>query len=276
MQTKIFKIAFFILVINLFSSCKKDSEFLTEVRRDGLTVDNALVTKSQFDLALNSCYRQLQYFYNSADGWTDFWHLGVNIDVAATTTIYIADPAAPWVDYTKINSQDAQSAKWWNWNYAIVKYANTVIAGVEGKNVVLTADEKNALLAEGKFLRAWAYRNLTIAFGGVTILAGPVTEPKVDFTRNTAAECYDFIKKDLEFARLNLPISTTIPGKVVRSAADHLLAEVYLILKENVGRKNNSWYYSRRYTWYWIRSNNQNFSRPSDVRSMHSCFVWFR
>ena len=93
MQTKIFKIAFFILVINLFSSCKKDSEFLTEVRRDGLTVDNALVTKSQFDLALNSCYRQLQYFYNSTDGWTDFWHLGVNFDVAATTTLYIADPS---------------------------------------------------------------------------------------------------------------------------------------------------------------------------------------
>ncbi|MEI8097891.1 MAG: RagB/SusD family nutrient uptake outer membrane protein [Sediminibacterium sp.] len=232
MQTKIFKIAFFILVINLFSSCKKDSEFLTEVRRDGLTVDNALVTKSQFDLALNSCYRQLQYFYNSTDGWTDFWHLGVNFDVAATTTLYIADPSAPWVDYTKINSQDAQSAKWWNWNYAIVKYANTVIAGVDGKNVTITADEKNLLLAEGKFLRAWAYRNLTIAFGGVPILAGPVTEPKVDFTRNTAAECYDFIKKDLEFARLNLPITTTITGKAVRSAADHLLAEIYIILKD--------------------------------------------
>jgi hypothetical protein len=51
-----------LLAIGLMTGCKKDDEFLTEVKRDGLTVDNALITKSQFDLALNSCYRQLQYF----------------------------------------------------------------------------------------------------------------------------------------------------------------------------------------------------------------------
>jgi hypothetical protein len=224
-----------LLLASIVGGCKKDAEFLNEVRKDGLTVDNALITKSQFDLALNACYRQLQYFYNSTDGWTDFWHLGVNFDVAATTTVYIADPNAPWVNYSKINSQDGQSAKWWNWNYAIVKYANTVIAGVENPLATITPDEKNALLAEGRFLRAWAYRNLNIAFGGVPILKGPVVEPKVDFVRNTPAECYDFIRQDLEFARTNLPISTATPGKVVRAAADHLLAEILIILKDYDG-----------------------------------------
>ncbi len=229
------QIIFAIAVLISFSGCNKDDEFLTEVRRDGLTVDNALITKSQFDLALNSCYRQLQFFYNSSDGWTDYWHLGVNFDVAATTTIYIADPNAAWVNYSKINSQDGQSAKWWNWNYAIVKYANTVIAGVENPLAKLTAAEKNVLLAEARFFRAWAYRNLNIAFGGVPILTGPVVEPKVDFTRNTPAECNAFIKQDLEFARTNLPVSSAIPGKVVRAAADHLLAEINIILKDYDG-----------------------------------------
>ena len=235
MQFQIKKIAILFIAASVFAGCKKDAEFLTEVRKDGLTVDNALITKSQFDLALNSCYRQLQFFYNSSDGWTDFWHMGVNFDVAATTTIYIADPNAPWVNYSKINSQDGQSAKWWNWNYAIVKYANTVIAGVDNPAAKITADEKNILLAEARFFRAWAYRNLTIAFGGVPIISGPITEPKVDFVRNTQAECYDFIKKDLEFARTNLVISTNVPGKVVRAAADHLLAEILIILKDYDG-----------------------------------------
>ena len=234
MKPRIHVIATLLLATTL-GGCKKDAEFLNEVRKDGLTVDNALITKSQFDLALNACYRQLQYFYNSTDGWTDFWHLGVNFDVAATTTVYIADPNAPWVNYSKINSQDPQSAKWWNWNYAIVKYANTVIAGVDNPLATITPDEKNALLAEGRFLRAWAYRNLNIAFGGVPILKGPVVEPKVDFVRNTPAECYDFIRQDLEFARTNLPISTATPGKVVRAAADHLLAEILIILKDYDG-----------------------------------------
>jgi len=153
MQTLIKKISAFVLAILFLAGCKKDAEFLTEVRRDGLTVDNALITKPQFDLALNACYRQLQYFYNSSDGWFDFWHLGVNFDVAATTTVYIADPNAAWVNYTKINSQDAQSAKWWNWNYTMVKYANTVIAGIESPAAKLTADEKNALAAEARFFK---------------------------------------------------------------------------------------------------------------------------
>ena len=61
-----------LIAVGLLAGCKRDDEFLTEVKRDGLTVDNALITKSQFDLALNSCYRQLQFFYNSTDGWTDF------------------------------------------------------------------------------------------------------------------------------------------------------------------------------------------------------------
>lgn len=235
MKNLLQKLSFILIAVYFLISCKKDDDFLEEVRRDGLTVDNALITKPQFELALNTCYRQLQYFYNSTDGWWDYWHRGVNIDVAATATIYIADPSFPWVDYTKINSQDQQSGKWWGWNYTLIKYANTVIGGVENKNAKLTSDEKNALLAEARFLRAWGYRNLNIAFGGVPIIDGPVNAPKVDFVRNTPAECNAFIKADLEFARTNLPITTSIPGRVVRAAADHLLAEINIILKDYDG-----------------------------------------
>lgn len=235
MQTQIKKIAILLFTINLLVGCKKESEFLKEVRKDGLTVENALVTKSQFDLALNTCYRQLQYFYNSSDGWTDLWHLGVNMDVAATTTIYISDLAAPWVDYTKINAQDGQSSKWWGWNYTLVKYANTVIGGVENANAKITTAEKNILLAEARFIRAWAYRNLSIAFGGVPILTGPVRDPKVDFVRNTQTECYNFIKDDLVFASANLPIASAVPGRVVRACSDHLLAEILICLKDYDG-----------------------------------------
>ena len=236
MKNQIKKVSIVLFAFCFLISCKKDdTSFLEEIRKDGLTVDNALITKAQFELALNSCYRQVQYFYNSTDGWTDYWHLGVNIDVAATTTIYIADPSAPWVDYTKINSQDAQSAKWWSWNYTLIKYANTVIGGVENKYAVISADEKKVLLAEARFFRAWAYRNLNIAFGGVPIISGPVTEPKVDFVRNTPAECNAFIKADLDYASANLPITTTVNGRVVRAAADHLLAEINIILKDYDG-----------------------------------------
>ena len=236
MKNQMKKVSIVLFAFCFLISCKKnDTAFLEEIRKDGLTVDNALITKAQFELALNTCYRQVQYFYNSIDGWTDYWHLGVNIDVAATATVYLPDPSAPWVDYTKINSQDAQSAKWWSWNYTLIKYANTVIGGVENKYAVISADEKKVLLAEARFFRAWAYRNLNIAFGGVPIIAGPVTEPKVDFVRNTPAECNAFIKADLEYASANLPITTAVNGRVVRAASDNLLAEINIILKDYDG-----------------------------------------
>ena len=236
MKIQLIKLATFIAVLSYIAGCNKtDDQFLAEVRRDGLTVDNALITKSQFDLALNACYRQVQVFYNSSDGWFDSWHLGANFDVSAIATVYIPDPTYPWVDYSKINSQDGQSATWWNWNYSIVKFANTVIGGVENKIATITADEKKVLLAEAKFFRAWAYRNLNIAFGGVPIITGPIAEAKVDFVRNTPAECNAFIKSDLESAVANLPIATPIKGKVVRAAADHLLAEINIILKDYDG-----------------------------------------
>ena len=236
MKIQLIKLATFIAVLSYIAGCNKtDDQFLAEVRRDGLTVDNALITKSQFDLALNACYRQVQFFYNSSDGWFDSWHLGANFDVSAIATVYIPDPTYPWVDYSKINSQDGQSATWWNWNYSIVKFANTVIGGVENKIATITADEKKVLLAEAKFFRAWAYRNLNIAFGGVPIITGPIAEAKVDFVRNTPAECNAFIKSDLESAVANLPIATPIKGKVVRAAADHLLAEINIILKDYDG-----------------------------------------
>ena len=236
MKIQLIKLATFKAVLSYIGGCNKtDDQFLAEVRRDGLTVDNALITKSQFDLALNACYRQVQFFYNSSDGWFDSWHLGANFDVSAIATVYIPDPTYPWVDYSKINSQDGQSATWWNWNYSIVKFANTVIGGVENKIATITADEKKVLLAEAKFFRAWAYRNLNIAFGGVPIITGPIAEAKVDFVRNTPAECNAFIKSDLESAVANLPIATPIKGKVVRAAADHLLAEINIILKDYDG-----------------------------------------
>ena len=236
MKNQMKKVSIVLFAFCFLISCKKnDTAFLEEIRKDGLTVDNALITKAQFELALNTCYRQVQYFYNSTDGWSDYWHLGVNIDVAATATVYLPDPSAPWVDYTKINSQDGQSAKWWSWNFTLIKYANTVIGGVENKYAVISADEKKVLLAEARFFRAWAYRNLNIAFGGVPIIAGPVTEPKVDFVRNTPAEFNAFIKADLEYASANLPITTAVNGRVVRAASDNLLAEINIILKDYDG-----------------------------------------
>ncbi|MGZ3912814.1 MAG: RagB/SusD family nutrient uptake outer membrane protein, partial [Flavisolibacter sp.] len=64
----------------------------------------------------------------------------------------------------------------------------------------------------------------------VPILDQNVTKPRLDFTRNTRAEVYDFCVKDFAFAAANLPKTTTEPGRLVRAAADHYLSEMYIAL----------------------------------------------
>lgn len=217
--------------ILLISSCS-DKEFLKEDFRGKLDVEGGFLTKAQFDGLSASMYRNIQLFYNSADGNKDSWILGLGTDVCM-------DPrnvTAKYNNWAQVNSVDNYSGDWYNWQYDIIKVANTIIRGAENEKATWTnEEEKNSTIAEARFFRGFAYRNLVNIFGGVPIVAEPLSEAKDDFVRNTREECWEFAKADLEFARTYLPVTTSLPGRVVRAAADHFLAEVNISLKDYDG-----------------------------------------
>lgn len=121
----------------------------------------------------------------------------------------------------------------WNGHYAGIVAANKAI-DILGKSTI-DAATKNRLLGEARFLRGFYYFNLVRMFGGV---------PKIDFvptpsesnsdalfTRATAAEIYQLIIADLQFAADNLPLKgeqTTQVGRANKGAAQSFLAKVYL------------------------------------------------
>ncbi len=217
--------AFFLTLV----SCESDNEFLKEVRKDGLTTDNAYLSKPQFEMLSGAMYYTLQDMYNAGDGYTDTWYKGFGMDVFFDTR---GDELA-YNDWGKVNSFSGDANRWYNWQYGIIKNANTVIDAAQKEGVKWNSEEeKNAIIAEGRFFRAFAYRNLANVFGGVPIVDTPITEPKVDFVRNTREECWEFAKKDLEFAKTHLYKATDIKGRVVKAAADHLLAEINICLKD--------------------------------------------
>ncbi len=222
---------FFVATGFLLISCN-DKEFLTEEFRGKLDVEDGFLSKAQFDGLSAAMYRNIQLFYNSADGNKDGWVLGLGTDVCM-------DPrnvTAKYNNWGLVNSIDNYSGDWYNWQYEIIKVANTIIKGAENPNVRwISEDEKNATIAEARFFRGFAYRNLANIFGGVPIVSEPLTEAKDDFVRNTRDETWAFAKADLEFARTYLPVSTNAPGRVVRAAADHFLAEVNISLKDFEG-----------------------------------------
>lgn len=219
-------------ILMITASCKKDTNFLTETQKDNLNSGNSLLNVSQFNEMSASMYHYLQLFYNSADGNKDGWILGLGTDVCYDPR----DATSKYNNWAIVNSTDNYSGDWWSWQYSIIKVANTLIAGAANPAVTWPSDAvKNATIAEARFFRGFAYRNLANVFGGVPIISSPVTEAKVDFVRNTREEVYAFAKADLTFAAANLPLTTTSPGRVVRAAADHMLAEVDISLKDYDG-----------------------------------------
>ncbi|MDB5109410.1 MAG: RagB/SusD domain protein [Mucilaginibacter sp.] len=219
------------LTAALIQSCKKDTAFLTE-NPATLNSSNALTNPAQFSEMSASMYHYIQLFYNSADGNKDGWILGLGTDVCYDPR----DPTSKYNNWAIVNSTDNYSGDWFNWQYNIIKVANTLIAGAANPAVVWTNDaQKQAAIAEARFFRGFAYRNLANVFGGVPIVSAPVTTAQVNFVRNTRDEVYKFALADLTFAAANLPTTTTTPGRVVRAAADHILAEVDISLKDYDG-----------------------------------------
>lgn len=216
--------------------CTGDKEFLKEVPSDFLTVDNAFLNYAQFKTGLNEEYRQVRFNYNNRDNGEDFFHFG-----SGTDNIFppVTDNQL-FTDWTLVNPTSDIFNVVYSRHFQMINYANNILDQSENPLVTLSAAEKLAVQAEARFFRAYAYRYLSFLFGGVPIVEHAVTVPRLDYKRNTRAEVYDFCIKDFEFAAANLPISTTEAGRLVKAAAYHHLAEMYIALGDET--KNAAMY----------------------------------
>lgn len=214
-------------VLMLFiSGCqKKDDEFLKETPTDFLTTSNAYLNYAQFKTGLNELYRQVRFEYNNRDVGDDFFHFG-----SGTDNIFPPFDNNLFTDWTLINPTTSVLSVVYTRHSQMIYFANNILEQSENPETTLTAAEKLTVQAEARFFRAYAYRYLSFLFGGVPIVEKNVTKPRLDFTRNTRAEVYDFCVKDFEFAAANLPKTTTEAGRLVKAAADHCLAEMYVAL----------------------------------------------
>ena len=227
----IFAVIIVAMLAAFVSSCKKESAFLTE-NPQILNSSNALTNPAQFSEMSATFYHWTQWFYSSADGTKDAWILGLGTDVCYDPR----DSTTAFNNWKIVTSQNSYSGDFFNTQYAIIKIANTLIAGAANPAVVWASNtQQQQAIAEARFFRGFAYRNLANIYGGVPIVSAPVTSAQVNYTRSTRTQVYQFALADLTFAAANLPLTTSQPGRVVRAAADHILAEVDISLKDYDG-----------------------------------------
>tara|TARA_B110000238_G_C16121777_1_gene437430 strand:- start:279 stop:1823 length:1545 start_codon:yes stop_codon:yes gene_type:complete len=123
-------------------------------------------------------------------------------------------------------------SEFWPKTYQGIAAANGAIAGAELVNA--TDAEKNPVIAQAYFARAFFYFHLVRQFGAVPYITETVSAANADaiatVSRTPAAEVYEGIISDLEFAKLHLPNTQPARSIPAKSAASSYLALVYLTM----------------------------------------------
>ncbi len=92
------------------------------------------------------------------------------------------------------------------WPYDAIRKINILLK--EMNTSVLPENKKTPMVGQAKFLRAFLYFKMVYYYGGVPIIEVPQDYQTDDLmvARNSTAECFDFIMKDLNEAETALPV----------------------------------------------------------------------
>ena len=117
----------------------------------------------------------------------------------------------------------------WQASYQGIQRANVVLGRIDAVSYA-SATTKQARVGEMKFIRALLYFNLVRLYGDVPLVTQETTDPNTYFGQGRTAKAlvYSQVVADLTEAIQGLPAATTQPGRVIKTAAQALLAKVYL------------------------------------------------
>ncbi len=204
---------------------------------------------AEVNTALTGCYYGLQEpLYNE---WMFTELRGDNAKQGIATSSSTANIELNELDMYTLNPTHPQIYTYWLGTYKNIRAINYVLLslGVTYNNgqitigngtATLTSAQKNQLIGEALFLRAYHYFKLVQLFGGIFIVTEPV-DPKTSkqIARSSVAECYQLITADLNLAKDLMAKNTfsAIPstdlGRANSWAAKAMLAKVYLTLNRN-------------------------------------------
>ena len=219
------------LTVCLLLSCSDD--YLEEIPKGFLSPENTFVSKVGFESAVADLYRVSRSII-SQDGLPGMVSAERDKTMEAlyfdgTDFGWFNDKVLFMADYSTFNSFNATPQNFWITFYTMIKGANIILTRSESDLMVWDSEsDKLEIQAKARFFRAWAYRYLVHLYGGVPLIDGEISGPKLDFMRASKEETLNFIVADLEFATQYLPVANDRDGTVSKAAADHLLAEIYM------------------------------------------------
>ncbi|HSF55695.1 MAG TPA: RagB/SusD family nutrient uptake outer membrane protein [Algoriphagus sp.] len=225
-KNRIFTLSLCLAAMGGMVSCGED--FLEKAPKGELTSDNFFKDANQAEQAVNAIYAHLRNFNVHV-----FSYIGIT-DIASDDADKGSVPGDAGFlqdinDFTFDANNTAVNGIWSGYYQGVFR-ANQVLANVP--NIEMDAELQTRLLGEARFLRAYFYFFLVRTYGDIPLIDRPLNPDEYRQPKVSAAQIYDFIEDDLEFAIANLPekseYSATDLGRATSGAAKAYLAKVHL------------------------------------------------
>lgn len=194
-----------------------------------LTTANAYSTESDINAALTGVYADLAPF--PGDGW--MYYNGYLVMTTDYTTDMGFSTAAG--DPTKLSNftYDANNRYIrynWQYMYEVISNANVLLEKIDA--VQMDETKKKRIIAQARFLRALAYRDLTDGWGPVPLITTIIAPGEtLNMELSPVAEVEKVIIEDCKYGIDNLPASWSANeglSRATKGAAATLLGQVYL------------------------------------------------
>ena len=229
---KILKGATIAVFLLLSFSCSDN--FLQEKPLSFLSPENTFGDANGLQTALNAA------LYGVFDQWNgDTKELMFNSNMSDESVIGSTDKPDAFVDLrtyaTPLNSRNNDAGRTRSFyadNYKYIKSANTVIDYIDTPDWPGGQDdpERNHILGEAYFIRAFFYLQLTMDFGNVAFPLNVVSEARRDFKVFYQQGIWGQMITDLEFAVQHVKPKSELPiGQPPKSAVRILLAKYYML-----------------------------------------------
>ncbi|MEB2775358.1 RagB/SusD family nutrient uptake outer membrane protein [Algoriphagus sp. D3-2-R+10] len=211
----------FIGIIGLLASCGED--FLDRPPLSEISAENFYQTTGDLRLATAALY--------GGSPWAE-WNYNCYLPVGEVLSGNMA--LGYWGDAVQLNTFSVTGLNEimrsnWKSMYKIIAHSNTTInAIIQKAPASISEKDKNAAIAEARFMRGFAYYNLALLWGAVPIIednTSLITSPLVP--RYEVNDVYQFAVNDLTFAANHLPLSDS-KGRVTTWSAQGMLGKTYL------------------------------------------------
>lgn len=219
----------FFVLSGTFYGCNED--FLEVTPKDGIFEPTVWASYENANLFLSDIYRSLPWDIlfgkDPLDNWTD--HGMATFDNSGAPSRNILARRDYSSDSSPVNVK-------WGDNYGLIRKCNIVLQNAKTIESA-TEEQKNFLIAQAKFFRAFYYSDLINYFGGVPIIdkvLDRATDGDLEYSRSSYDECVSFIQNDLNQAIpvLHVSYSGADKNRITKGAALALKSEVELYAKK--------------------------------------------